>query len=80
MKYIEEVYSKTTKVSSGEYGNLYEVLELDSGASMKDIKRAYKKLAILWHPDKNPNCKECETKFHLILKAYEILGNNESKQ
>lgn len=55
--------------------NPYEVLGLKSGASEQEIKKAYKKLALENHPDRNPN-KEAEDKFKEINSAYEMLKNN----
>lgn len=61
--------------------NLYNYLNLDQSASPKDIKKAYRNLARLYHPDKNIENKEFyESKFKEIAFAYEILGNEESKK
>lgn len=59
---------------------LYDCLGIDRNASQDDIKRAYKKLAFQYHPDKNPNNPEADAKFKEISNAYSILGNEESKQ
>lgn len=56
----------------------YAVLELKSGASQNEIKSAYKKLALKYHPDKNPNVDA--TIFHQISTAYTILSNEETKE
>jgi molecular chaperone DnaJ len=58
----------------------YEVLGIQKGASKDDIKKAYRKLAVQYHPDKNPGNKEAEEKFKEATEAYEILGDDEKKQ
>ena len=56
----------------------YKILEAQTNASDEELKKAYKKMAIKWHPDKNPeNKEEAEEKFKEIAKAYEILTNKE---
>jgi DnaJ-class molecular chaperone len=56
----------------------YKILELQPNASKEDIKRAYKKLAMKYHPDKNQDDKDkAENKFKEISEAYEILSNPE---
>ena len=57
----------------------YEVLNIAKGASADDIKRAYRKLAIKYHPDKNPDNKEAEDKFKECAEAYEVLSNPEKR-
>lgn len=57
----------------------YEVLGVDKSASQADIKKAYRKLALKYHPDRNPDNKEAEEKFKEINEAYEVLGNDEKK-
>lgn len=58
----------------------YEVLGLNKGASDDDIKKAYRKLAIKYHPDKNPDDKSAEEKFKEAAEAYEVLSNAEKRQ
>lgn len=65
------------KVSKRDY---YEVLGIDRQASGDDIKRAYRKAAIKWHPDKNPDNPEAEDKFKEATEAYEILSNQQKRQ
>ena len=58
----------------------YEILEVERTATEGEIKKAYRKLAIKYHPDKNPGDKEAESKFKEIAQAYEVLGNAEKRQ
>lgn len=58
----------------------YKILEVSKTASVSEIKRAYKKLALQWHPDKNvENREEAEAKFREIAAAYEVLSNEEKR-
>lgn len=63
-----------TRDSEGEMGiDYYKVLQVDRNAKDDDLKKAYRKLAMKWHPDKNPNNKkEAEAKFKQISEAYEV--------
>ena len=58
----------------------YETLNLSKNASESEIKKAYRKLAIKYHPDKNPGNKESEQSFKEAAEAYEILSNSQKKQ
>ena len=58
----------------------YEVLGLDKNASEEDIKKAYRKLAIKYHPDKNPGNKEAEEKFKEAAEAYDVLHDPNKRQ
>ncbi len=58
----------------------YEVLGVPRNASAEEIKKAYRKKAIEYHPDKNPGNKEAEEKFKEAAEAYEVLSNTEKKQ
>ncbi len=58
----------------------YEVLGVSKNASADEIKKAYRKQAIKYHPDKNPDDKEAEEKFKEAAEAYEILSHADKKQ
>ena len=58
----------------------YETLGVSKSANEKEIKKAYRKLAIKYHPDKNPNDKTAEEKFKAAAEAYDVLSNPEKKQ
>lgn len=57
----------------------YEVLEVEKTASVEEIKKAYRKKAIQYHPDKNPGDKEAEEKFKEAAEAYEVLSNADKR-
>lgn len=52
-----------------------EVLGLSGDATEDDVKRQYRKLAVQYHPDRNPNCADCETKFIEIADAYKMVSS-----
>jgi molecular chaperone DnaJ len=58
----------------------YEILEVPKSATQDEIKKAYRKKAIQYHPDKNPDDKSAEEKFKEAAEAYEVLGNEEKRK
>ncbi len=58
----------------------YEVLGIDKSASEDEIKKAYRKIAIKYHPDRNPGNKEAEEKFKEAAEAYEVLHDAQKRQ
>ncbi len=57
----------------------YEILDVDKGADQSTIKKAYRKLAMKYHPDRNPDNQEAEQKFKEISEAYEVLSDSEKR-
>lgn len=63
-----------------DYKNYYQTLGIDKKASQDEIKKAYRKLAVKYHPDKNPGDKAAEEKFKEISEANEVLGDPEKRK
>ena len=57
----------------------YDILGINKGASAAEIKKAYRKMAVKFHPDKNPDDKTAEDKFKEAAEAYEILSDPDKK-
>ncbi len=62
-----------------EYKDYYKILGVERKASEQEIKRAYRKLALKYHPDRNPNNKQAEDKFKEINEAYQVLSDAEKR-
>ena len=60
--------------------DLYAVLGVSKDASQDEIKSAYRKLAMKYHPDRNPGNKEAEEKFKNISAAYDVLGDETKRR
>jgi curved DNA-binding protein len=58
----------------------YKILGVNKDASVDDIKKSYRKLALKWHPDKNPDNKAAEEKFKKISEAYAVLSDAEKRK
>ena len=65
-------------MSNKDKQGYYKTLGVSPDATEDEIRKAYKKLAIKWHPDKNQNKEEAEEKFKAISEAYSVLGNKEN--
>src|ERR1700761_3436162 len=63
-----------------EFKDYYKILGVDKKASEEDIKKAYRKLAIKYHPDKNPGNKQAEEKFKEINEANAVLSDSEKRK
>jgi len=62
-----------------EKRDYYEILGVDRNATQDEIKKAYRKIAIKYHPDKNPGDKSSEEKFKEAAEAYEVLSNTDKR-
>src|SRR2546430_13767320 len=58
----------------------YEVLGVSRTASAEELKRAYRKLALQFHPDRNPNDPQAESRFKEVNEAYEVLSDQSKRQ
>ncbi|MFW6351213.1 MAG: DnaJ C-terminal domain-containing protein [Bacteroidota bacterium] len=63
-----------------QYKDYYKILGVPRNASQDEIKKAYRKLAVKYHPDKNPDDKETENRFKEINEAHEVLKNPETRK
>ena len=59
--------------------DLYDIIGVEKSASENDIKKAYRKIAMKYHPDKNPDDKEAEKKFKEAAEAYSVLSDSQKR-
>lgn len=67
-------------MSQANSKDLYGLVGAAKSSSFDDIKASYKQKALELHPDRNPDCKDCQEKFAKVSKAYEVLINPEARR
>ena len=63
-----------------EFKDYYKILGVEKSATKEEISKAFRKLALKYHPDKNPNDKAAEEKFKEITEAHEVLSDPEKRK
>ena len=67
-------------VSADQNRDFYKILDIKKNAKTADIKKAYRKLTLLYHPDKNQGDDEAKQKFHDVADAYEVLSDTDKRR
>ena len=62
-----------------EYKDYYQILGISRNASPQDVRKAYRKLAMQYHPDRNPGDKQAEERFKEINEAYQVLSDSQKR-
>ena len=63
-----------------QFKDYYKILEVDKNATAEQIKKAYRRLAMTYHPDRNPGDASAEEKFKEINEAYDVLSDAEKRK
>ncbi|AFZ46503.1 heat shock protein DnaJ domain protein [Cyanobacterium stanieri PCC 7202] len=67
-------------MASTDFKDYYSILGISKSATADEIKKAFRKLAVKYHPDRNPDNKQAEEKFKEISEAYEVLGDSDKRK
>ena len=67
-------------VQAGSGEDFYKLLEIQPNSSKQEIKKAYRRLSMKYHPDKNPGDEEAADYYKMINRAYEVLSNDETRE
>jgi curved DNA-binding protein len=67
-------------MAATDFKDYYSILGVDKSATAEEIKKAFRKLAVKYHPDRNPDNKAAEERFKEISEAYEVLSDSEKRQ
>src|SRR5437667_9826389 len=80
INFADDAKAETTGWDAGMTKRCYyEVLEVERTAGDAELKAAFRKLAMKWHPDRNPGDKSCESRFKEINEAYEVLKDPDKR-
>src|ERR671925_701804 len=80
VRFGDDATAEMTGVNAGMAKRCYyEVLGVERTADESELKSAFRKLAMKWHPDRNPGDKDCEHKFKEINEAYDVLKDDQKR-